>query len=353
MIPEPSLPPTRYRRAFVVTYGRSGSTLLQGLLNAIPGYLIRGENKDVLGKLQAFWDSLPGSGDGRSLNMLRLGQPITAASPFFGFERFVEPHYAAAFAAFLDRMLCDTDEQQRVRCLGFKEIRYAPSNAAARVAFLRLLYPGCAIIYNMRDPQAVAASEFQRAKPAEYFERFNALIQEWAASDPDSVVVSYEDIVAGSGSLLGLHDFLGEPFDEARHKAVLAKKHSYHSNKKGSVYSNVPGAVLVGKRLRGVDLFIVDKLVPAGRSVRVDGYMIAAEAAARRQFARMLDDQGRTVAFSAKYGLESQKLRAAMRSAAAAGARFAVSFERDAARTYRLLFEDDEMAMTIQADPAA
>src|SRR5688572_1085508 len=29
---------------FIVTYGRSGSTLLQGVLNSIPGYLIRGEN---------------------------------------------------------------------------------------------------------------------------------------------------------------------------------------------------------------------------------------------------------------------------------------------------------------------
>ncbi|MGH3306736.1 MAG: hypothetical protein ACRDOX_03520, partial [Nocardioides sp.] len=33
---------------FVMTYGRSGSTLLQGILNSIPGYLIRGENRQVL-----------------------------------------------------------------------------------------------------------------------------------------------------------------------------------------------------------------------------------------------------------------------------------------------------------------
>ena len=33
---------------FVMTYGRSGSTLLMGLLNTIPGYLIRGENDDAL-----------------------------------------------------------------------------------------------------------------------------------------------------------------------------------------------------------------------------------------------------------------------------------------------------------------
>src|SRR5690349_1509587 len=33
---------------FVMTYGRSGSTLLMGLLNTIPGYLVRGENDDAL-----------------------------------------------------------------------------------------------------------------------------------------------------------------------------------------------------------------------------------------------------------------------------------------------------------------
>ena len=31
-----------------MTYGRSGSTLVQGLLNSIPGYLIRGENSAAL-----------------------------------------------------------------------------------------------------------------------------------------------------------------------------------------------------------------------------------------------------------------------------------------------------------------
>ena len=39
---------------FVMTYGRSGSTLLMGLLNTIPGYLIRGENDDALRFLHDF-----------------------------------------------------------------------------------------------------------------------------------------------------------------------------------------------------------------------------------------------------------------------------------------------------------
>ena len=39
---------------FVMTYGRSGSTLLMGLLNTIPGYLVRGENDDALRYLYDF-----------------------------------------------------------------------------------------------------------------------------------------------------------------------------------------------------------------------------------------------------------------------------------------------------------
>src|SRR5829696_1859856 len=39
---------------FVMTYGRSGSTLLMGLLNTIPGYLVRGENDDALRFLYDF-----------------------------------------------------------------------------------------------------------------------------------------------------------------------------------------------------------------------------------------------------------------------------------------------------------
>src|SRR5690606_340365 len=40
--------PGTYSNVFIVTYGRSGSTLLQGVLNSIPGYLIRGENDSAL-----------------------------------------------------------------------------------------------------------------------------------------------------------------------------------------------------------------------------------------------------------------------------------------------------------------
>ena len=49
---EPASPP-RFRTVNIVTYGRSGSTLLMGLLNAIDGYRIRGENFNCFEELRA------------------------------------------------------------------------------------------------------------------------------------------------------------------------------------------------------------------------------------------------------------------------------------------------------------
>ncbi|NQX94486.1 MAG: hypothetical protein HRT64_06140, partial [Erythrobacter sp.] len=41
------------KHLFVVTYGRSGSTVLQKLLNSIEGYCIRGENGGIVQDLAA------------------------------------------------------------------------------------------------------------------------------------------------------------------------------------------------------------------------------------------------------------------------------------------------------------
>lgn len=37
----------RYNHILIITYGRSGSTLIQGILNAIPGVRVFGENGNV------------------------------------------------------------------------------------------------------------------------------------------------------------------------------------------------------------------------------------------------------------------------------------------------------------------
>ena len=46
------------KTVFVVTYGRSGSTVLQNMLNALPGHILRGENANLLAPLVRAWQDL-------------------------------------------------------------------------------------------------------------------------------------------------------------------------------------------------------------------------------------------------------------------------------------------------------
>ena len=341
----------KYRHAFIVTYGRSGSTLLQGLLNALPGYLILGENFDAMRHIEALFRRLPRFGVQRSGDAKRR-EPSRPTHPFFGFENFNDAAFLDGLRLLVERVLTQDADSTAIRCLGFKEIRYSPTDVARKVAFLRSVFPGCAIIYNIRNPQDVIESEFQKDKEIAQFESFNALLAERSASDPDSFLVRYEDVARATGSLIGLHEFLGEPFDRARVEAVLAVKHSYHS--KAQLYSDVPRFVQVNKSLTGLSLFVADRFDLTEEVVKVGGLLVRQDDADTRRFRKMLDERGRPVKFRANLNLPSPRLGERLRRDAARKARFQVSFTRRGPDEHRLFFDNDELALIVRADtPAA
>ena len=73
------------RHVFVMTYGRSGSTLLMGILNSIPGWLLRGENRHAMRHLYDFHRS--GLTERARVDPARASQPT---HPWFGIEAFPE-----------------------------------------------------------------------------------------------------------------------------------------------------------------------------------------------------------------------------------------------------------------------
>jgi len=100
---------------FVVTCGRSGSTLVQGVLNSIPGFCICGENMNACLDLMGFYKSWYSSIDSfRSNNM-----PVDSRNSWFQVSSV--PELKAACQDFLWR-LCAKDFDDRV--VGFKEIRW-------------------------------------------------------------------------------------------------------------------------------------------------------------------------------------------------------------------------------------
>lgn len=340
--------PARYTRVFIVTYGRSGSTLLQGVLNAIPGYLVRGENNDMMGELKQLWDRFPRFSDLRGERADGTLPQTTSAQAFYGFERFRDDRLAAALRELCDTMLCDRAQRGRLRSLGFKEIRYTPEDVSAKVDFLRLIYPGCAIIYNTRRPEDVVASEFQRNKPVAHFRRFNQVLEELASLDSRACLVRYEDVVAGRGTLLALYDFLGERFVPKRLAKVLAVKHSYHAARPGSAYSDIPAAVTVSRKIPDIEMFVVRRLTADGATATVEGLLLTRAGKPEKQFASLLDRAGRSVPFAARYRLPSPNIAKKLGTEVAAKARFELSFTPTGQGEYRLFFGGGKLAAVVR-----
>lgn len=215
-MPEPSY-------LFVMTYGRSGSTLLQGILNAIPGFLVRGENRGALRGLYDFHTTCVAEADHRNHERTER-----STMPFFGITGYRRDEALTAMRAMVVDTLLRPAPDTRVT--GFKEIRWAYDDLAAYVAFLRELFPGARFVVNTRDLDHVARSKW-------WADRHDALtvlgdIERRILSVADELGaaayhVRYDDYVDDPAILGGLFDWLGEPFDLERVRAVMAVPHSF------------------------------------------------------------------------------------------------------------------------------
>ena len=207
---------------FVVTYGRSGSTLLMGLLNSIPGYLIRGENWDAVHHLFRFHQTL--AEGSQRWNAARLRQ---RTHPFFGAADFpVNKAYRRTRELVVDTVLRPRDD---TRVTGFKEIRWYHDDLEEYVAWLRRVFPGARFVVNTRAHDEVLRSGWWAKRPenAAALPAVEARILAVADSLGDAAYrVHYNDYVTRPTVLRGLFDWLGEPFDEAAVHTVLETRHS-------------------------------------------------------------------------------------------------------------------------------
>lgn len=138
----------------VVTYGRTGSTALQAMLNALPGVVVRGENYGALRGLHDYVQAIAETADRH-----HAGNP---AHPWFGSAR-LEP--ADVVASLREHVLSTLLRPPRgTRWIGFKEVRYEPGHFAdydellQYLLFLDVLFPGIVFLVNVRDPEQVARS---------------------------------------------------------------------------------------------------------------------------------------------------------------------------------------------------
>lgn len=208
---------------FIVTYGRSGSTLLQGILSSIPGYLIRGENGGVLTDLFRFHDTVR-----HHRERLARPEPLGPEHPWWGIDGYPEATALARMRALmLDTVL---RPEPGTRVIGFKEITWLPERAHDLLEFTQAVFPGARFILNTRDLSDVARSKWWARRP-DAMEELMRIESSYAAAvdalGPHGFRVHYDDYVGDPGSLRGLFAWLGEPFDEQRVRNVMAVRHSY------------------------------------------------------------------------------------------------------------------------------
>ena len=104
---------------FIISVGRSGSTLLQNLLNTHDNVLIRGENNNFFYYAMLAYQSL------RKDVKNKLGKNISKEfSPWYGYNFYEEDAFLKTIYELGKKYLLGNKKNELIEVLGFKEIRY-------------------------------------------------------------------------------------------------------------------------------------------------------------------------------------------------------------------------------------
>lgn len=145
----------------LVTYGRTGSTVLQAALNAQPGVLVRGENYEALRGVRAYLQSIA-----ETASRHHAGKPD---HPWFGSARMQPRDIREGMRAHVIQSVLRP--RASTEWLGFKEIRYTSAHWSdydlllEYLLFLNTLLPGARYLFNVRDPAQAMRSAWWRAEP--------------------------------------------------------------------------------------------------------------------------------------------------------------------------------------------
>lgn len=222
------------RYVFLVTYGRSGSTLLQAVLNTLPHYCIRGENEGVL---QSLYIAAAQARETRS----RYGDDSDNSDhPWFG-AGLVEP------GKFSERLHCVFVDEilkppSSALVIGMKEIRWfmlehqwlAYISLDGMLDWMRVLFDPCKIVFNVRDVDAVIKSwaGVQEAKwVRDMVTGEDARYAAYQVEHPDAcITMNYDEYATDPQALERLFDFLREPFSLPIIQRVLEKPLTHWKN---------------------------------------------------------------------------------------------------------------------------
>lgn len=214
------------KTVFIITYGRSGSTLLQNMINAFPGYIIRGENNNILLHLVRSWHDLYVF---HPQKIARMKTNTLPCDPWFGYEIIDPDHFGKELAGVFMRQVLRVPPNTRVA--GFKEIRWhqEPELFTPTLEFLRRYMPEARFVFNTRNHADVCHSGWWRKWPEDLvrkqLEGAESLYLAWRNAHPEcSLAMHYDDYTRSVEAWSPLFEFLNVPFQGQLVKQILDHK---------------------------------------------------------------------------------------------------------------------------------
>lgn len=225
----------KFNHILIITYGRSGSTLLMSLLNTVDGVLIAGENFNLCLHLFRAYKAL--------LNSKKHGNTSNLnTDPFFMAHKYNSERFLQDAYILIKNQIVGSNPN--IKYWGFKEIRYTKVNflpdesLVDYLDFLRQLFPNCAFIFLTRNHVDVIRSGFWKKmnpeKVREILIDFEDKINFYHEKNKNfTYIIDYNDIKTLSNKLKYLfEDFLGFSYNEKVIKEKLLIPHSYDINEK-------------------------------------------------------------------------------------------------------------------------
>lgn len=214
----------QYRYIFVLTYARSGSTLLQSLLNSVDNVQIRGENNNVLYHI---FKSIDGVERAKSEHGPSSKAPDT---PWYGANVLTPLGFKERMMNVFVSGVLKPSETAEV--IGFKEIRHIPhfmndTDFREYCDFLLDSFPDSRIVFNSRNAEDVSRSAWLKEQNAEDVMRAVRLtdkrFEDYTKSRKRAIHMQYRDYVADPTILDRMFEFLGLEPDQDKIRAVLEK----------------------------------------------------------------------------------------------------------------------------------
>tara|TARA_R100001369_G_C3320077_1_gene168770 strand:- start:297 stop:950 length:654 start_codon:yes stop_codon:yes gene_type:complete len=208
------------------------------MLNSIPGYLIRGENENLLCPLVQAWDIVQQSAQGEKMRALR--RITTPKDPWFGYEDVSEKALGNALACSFTNNVLRPGKDTRVT--GFKEVRWHkdPKLFPIMLTFLCEFFPKTRFIFNIRDHNQVVRSgwwkNMDEAVVREELSEAESLYSDFSNAHPKQcITLQYNDYITGAPAWRHLFEFLEEPFEAEKVTGILDQKLEHMKARKAHI----------------------------------------------------------------------------------------------------------------------